>query len=81
MVTKKIDIHSSPSLMELISQVREGVEILIVDGDKALATLRPPEESLPPRIPGLNEGSIWISDDFDEPLPDEFSLGSVSCER
>ena len=76
MVTKKIDIHSSQNLLELISQVREGVEILIVDGDKTLAMLRPPEEPLPPRVAGLNEGSVtWISDDFDDPLPDEFWLG------
>jgi hypothetical protein len=24
------------------------------------------------RIPGLHPGSIWISEDFDDPLPDEF---------
>jgi hypothetical protein len=30
-----------------------------------------PEESMPQeRIPGLNAGMIWISDDFDDPLPD-----------
>ncbi len=27
------------------------------------------------RIPGLHAGKIWISDDFDDPLPDEFWLG------
>jgi hypothetical protein len=29
------------------------------------------------RIPGLNAGMIWISDDFDDPLPDEFWLGET----
>ena len=24
------------------------------------------------RIPGLNRGQIWISDDFNAPLPDEY---------
>ncbi len=28
-----------------------------------------------PRIPGLHSGEIWISDDFNEALPDEFWLG------
>ena len=28
-----------------------------------------------PRIAGLHEGQTLISDDFDEPLPDEFWLG------
>jgi len=26
----------------------------------------------PQRIPGLGKGGIWMSEDFDEPLPDEF---------
>jgi hypothetical protein len=30
-----------------------------------------------PRIAGLNAGMIWTSDDFDEPLPDEFWLGEA----
>ena len=31
----------------------------------------------PPRIIGLHEhlGHAWMSDDFDDPLPDEFWLG------
>jgi prevent-host-death family protein len=34
------------------------------------------------RIAGLNRGSvIWISDDFDAPLPDEFWLGDESSPR
>ncbi|MFM6456673.1 MAG: hypothetical protein ACKPH7_33215 [Planktothrix sp.] len=28
-----------------------------------------------PRIPGLHQGEIWISDDFNDPLPDTFWLG------
>ena len=28
-----------------------------------------------PRIPNLHQGEIWISDDFNDPLPDEFWLG------
>ena len=27
------------------------------------------------RVPDLHKGKIWMSDDFDEPLPDEFWLG------
>lgn len=27
------------------------------------------------RIPNLNQGEIWISDDFNEPLSDSFWLG------
>jgi len=28
-----------------------------------------------PRVAGLNRGQIWISEDFDAPLPDAFWLG------
>ncbi len=28
-----------------------------------------------PRVAGLHQGQIWMSDDFNEPLPDEFWLG------
>lgn len=27
------------------------------------------------RVAGLHAGMVWISDDFDEPLPDAFWLG------
>jgi hypothetical protein len=41
-----------------------------------------PEEGLGPipspvrRIPSLDAGSVWMSDDFDAELPDAFWLGS-----
>ena len=38
-------------------------------------TAEKPETGGNQRIPGLFPGSIWISDDFDDPLPDEFWLG------
>ncbi len=42
-----------------------------------LAKLVPIAASKKERIPDLNEGSVWISDDFDDPLPDEFWLGTA----
>lgn len=33
------------------------------------------EQSVKPRILGMHPGAIWTSDDFDDPLPDEFWLG------
>ena len=33
------------------------------------------QQSLQPRIPGLHQGQIWMSEDFNDPLPDEFWLG------
>ena len=31
------------------------------------------------RAAGLNRGQIWVSEDFDAPLPDEFRLGQGSA--
>ncbi len=33
------------------------------------------EDDLSPRVAGLHAGLIWTSDDFDDPLPDEFWFG------
>ena len=35
----------------------------------------PSVDLMRPRVPGLDAGSTWVSDDFDEPLPDSFWLG------
>jgi hypothetical protein len=33
------------------------------------------QKSVATRTPGLHQGQIWMSEDFNEPLPDEFWLG------
>ncbi len=41
-----------------------------------LAQMYPQSQQAPQqRVPDLNKGQILISDDFDDPLPDEFWLG------
>lgn len=35
-----------------------------------------PPAATKPRESGLHPGSIWVSHDFDEPLPDEFWTGN-----
>jgi hypothetical protein len=32
-------------------------------------------KSVVTRTPGLHQGQIWMSEDFNDPLPDEFWLG------
>jgi len=32
-------------------------------------------EPVKKRVLGLNKGQVWMSDDFNEPLPDEFWTG------
>ena len=71
--TKTVDIQDA-DLTELLALVREGTEIILAEGDKPLARLVPAEPKKK-RILGLHAGMIQTSDDFDEPLPDEFWLG------
>lgn len=76
---KTIEIQESEAdLKKLLSLVREGNEVILMEGDLPLARLAPVQEPKPQRILGLHAhlGAAWTGDDFDEPLPDEFWLGS-----
>jgi prevent-host-death family protein len=67
--TKTVDIHEAKQkLKELLSLAAEGEEIVITENSTPLARL----VAMPERIAGLHAGTIWTSDDFDDPLPDEF---------
>jgi len=71
MTTKTVDVkETQPSLEELLTLVQKGVEIILTEGPTPVARLVPVE----PRIPDLYPG-MWMSDDFNDPLPDEFWLG------
>ena len=39
---------------------------------ETLPVLPAPEETPAPRIAGLFAGQLWMSDDFNDPLPDDF---------
>lgn len=73
MSLKTVEIQeATTSLQELLDLVREGTEVLLMDGDKPVARLAPVRTGK--RTPDLHPGG-WISEDFDAPLPDEFWLG------
>jgi antitoxin (DNA-binding transcriptional repressor) of toxin-antitoxin stability system len=77
MVSKSFDVRDPQvTIQTLLSQLRNGLEIVLVEGGKPIARLVLVEEEDKPkekRTPGLQPGSIWTSQDFDAPLPD---LGS-----
>lgn len=84
-MTKTVDIRDAQAqLPELLSLALKGDEVIILEGDRAVARLVPiaqedqPAEGLKvqERVAGLHRGAIWTSEDFDDPLPDEFWLGS-----
>ena len=73
MLTKTVDIRETQAtLQELLSLVREGTEIVLTEGATPLARLAPIVLSPAQRVAGLHAGTIWTSEDFDKPLPEEF---------
>lgn len=77
MLIKKLDIQKDPiSIIDLLTLVQNNTEIVLTDGDMPLAkviSIERSEEKVTPKA-GLNLGAMVMSDDFDEPLPDEFWL-------
>jgi len=61
-------------LLKLIDQLSAEQKRIISERLESSAAENP-TANLKPRILGLNPGAIWTSDDFDDPLPDEFWLG------
>jgi antitoxin (DNA-binding transcriptional repressor) of toxin-antitoxin stability system len=73
MPAKTIDIRNEPTdLDNLLSLIAEGTEVLLTDGDTPVARLVP----IGKRVAGLHTGAIWTSEDFDQPLPEEFWTGN-----
>lgn len=77
MPTKTIEVQQTQKyLKELLALVVKGTEIILTQDNTPIARLVPIATSLAtPRVAGLHQGAIWMRDDFDEPLPDEFWLG------
>lgn len=74
MSTQTIDVNKAPTdLKRLLSLVAEGTEVVLTEGDRPVARLVP----IGKRVAGLHSGAIWTSEDFDEPLPEEFWTGNT----
>ena len=78
MSQKTFDITQlSGDFIDLLSDIQIGTEVLLTRQGVPLAKVTPlsTERSVdPPVTPkvGLNNGAMVMSDDFDEPLPDDF---------
>jgi prevent-host-death family protein len=63
--------EAKTQLSKLAERAARGEEIVIARNGTPLAKLGPLEPPRKPRKFGLWEGQVWISDDFDDPLPPE----------
>ncbi len=76
MQTKTVDVHEAQThLVELLSLVTAGTEIIVMEGSTPLARIVS-MEGASQRVAGLHAGTIWTSEDFDDPLPDTFWTGT-----
>ena len=77
METKWIDVKKeSVPLQKLLELVASGLDVVLAEGKSPVARVVPvPHKPKKKRVMGLHAGQIWISPDFDDPLPDEFWLG------
>ena len=77
METKLIDvIKENMPLKKLLELVASGIDVVLTEGKSPVARVVPVARKVnTPRVLGLSAGKIWISPDFDDPLPDSFWLG------
>ena len=70
---KIVNIHAAKThLSSLVEEAAAGEEIIIVKAGKPIARLVPLDKKKDiGRTLGMLKGKIWISDDFDDPLPPE----------
>ena len=77
MPTKIIAVQEAEShLLELICLVEQGEEVVIAHNNQPRVKLVPIVEPPKKRVFGQHRGKVWMSPDFDAPLPDDFWLGS-----
>jgi prevent-host-death family protein len=78
MFTQTVDVSEVESrFSELLRLVNKGTEIILTKKNVPVARLVPVEPAKTQRIPGLHADAAWTSDDFDDPLPEEFWIGEA----
>ena len=74
-MTKTLNVNEI-TIQTVITSAKSGDEIVLEENGKPIAKITPiieAEQPLSnPRVAGLGKGTMWMSDDFDEELPDEF---------
>jgi len=67
----EVNVHEAKThLSRLLQRVAAGEEITIANAGVPVARLVPIEVSQSKRQLGIDEGKIWLADDFDAPSPE-----------
>lgn len=68
---KQVNLYEAKThLSRLVQEVADGAEIIIARAGEPVARLVPlAAERQPERKPGRLRGKVWISGEFDDPLP------------
>ena len=76
-MTQTVSVDEAQNkLPDLLAQAVAGDEVIITEHGTPVARLVPVvAHSKKKGVAGLNRGTVSTSEDFDEPLPDEFWLG------
>ena len=76
-MTRTVSVDEAQhKLPDLLAEAVAGNEVIITEHDMPVARLVPVvTHGEKKRVAGLNRGTISTSEDFDQPLSDEFWLG------
>ncbi|MGZ8636594.1 MAG: type II toxin-antitoxin system Phd/YefM family antitoxin [Actinomycetota bacterium] len=67
---KTVNVHDAKThLSRLLDQVALGEEIVLAKAGRPVARLVPVASATADRTPGSARGDVWVSEDFDAPLP------------
>lgn len=78
MTTQTVDVREAQSrFTELVSSVTSGTEVILTQNNLPIARLTSVNVAAMKRVPGLHSGSIWVSPDFNDPLPENFWTGEA----
>lgn len=67
-----VNVHEAKThFSKFLDRVMNGEEIIIAKAGKPVARLMPISDKPAQRLPGSAAGKIWVSPDFDDPLPED----------
>jgi antitoxin (DNA-binding transcriptional repressor) of toxin-antitoxin stability system len=71
MITHVTLPEATTNIVQLLDRVMQGEEIIISQDGQAIAHISPAKRDRTPRVPGQYAGKLTISDNFNDPLPDD----------